>query len=259
MYPILFQLGPLSIRTYGALVAVAFIVSLRLAGWGARLRGLPEVFMIDISAVAILSGLFGARLFYVLQNWAHFRVNPAEIFKIWEGGLVFYGGFLVAAAVTAAYVHRQKLPLGVIADCAAPALAIGQAIGRWGCFFAGCCYGRPTAVPWAARFKDPICLAPMGIELHPVQLYESFGSLLIGLFLWIRLSRRKDADGQVFWFYVFFYGALRFVMEFFRGDDRGPTFGGLSQGQIIGILAVVIAGSILIAQKTAPRTNDAHS
>lgn len=260
MHPLLFQIGPLSIRTYGAMVALAFIVALRMAGWGARLRNIPEVFMVDVSAVAILSGLLGARLFYILQNISYFRDHPGEIFKLWQGGLVFFGGFLVASIITTWYVHRQRMPIAAVADCAAPALVLAQAIGRWGCFFAGCCYGRPTAVPWALRFKDSAALAPLGIELHPVQIYESFGCLLIGLFLWVRLVRRKDADGQVFWFYVLLYGLLRFVMEIFRGDDRGPTLGGLSQAQIIAILAVVIAGSILVAQKTASaRSHDAHA
>jgi phosphatidylglycerol---prolipoprotein diacylglyceryl transferase len=120
-----------------------------------------------------------------------------------------------------------------------------------GCFFAGCCYGKPTAKPWGVIFKDPASLAPLGIPLHPVQIYESIGNLLIGLFLWLQLSRRKHEPGQVFWIYVLLYGALRFAMEILRGDDRGPTLGGLYPSQLISLSALLLATCVLAAQASA--------
>lgn len=258
MHPILCQLGPLTLRTYGALVALAFIVGLRFTEWGGRTRKIPDAFMVDFSAVLILSGLLGARILYILLNFTYFKDHTFEMIKIWEGGLVFYGGFLAAAVAGIWYARRRGYSPALVADCVAPALAISQAIGRWGCFFAGCCYGKPTAVSWSVKFKDSASLAPLGIDLHPVQLYESFGCLLIGLFLWVRLSQKKDDEGQVFWFYVLLYGLLRFVMEMLRGDDRGGYLGGVSPSQIIAVLAMVIAGSVLVAQKASGGHSKPH-
>ena len=147
--------------------------------------------------------------------------------------------------------------IAVMADCLAPALALGQGIGRWGCFFAGCCYGKPTPLPWGIRFKDPASLAPLGVQLHPVQIYESIGDLLIAGLLWLMLQRRREAHGDIFWLYVLIYGTLRFAMETLRGDDRGPLHGGLAPSQIIALMAIVISGSILMVQVTSK--HDAHA
>ena len=177
---------------------------------------------------------------------------------MWEGGLVFYGGFLLAALVGVIFTRYRGYAVDEIADCLAPALALGQGIGRWGCFFAGCCYGKPTPLPWGVRFKDPASLAPLGVQLHPVQLYESAGDLLIAALLWLMLQRRKDdAHGEIFWLYVLLYGILRFAMETLRGDDRGPVYGGLAPSQIIALVAILISGSIFLVQKTTK--HDAHA
>ncbi len=256
MHPILLQLGPITLRTYGALVVVAFLSALHLVRAGGRLRAIQEAFLLDLVALLIITGLIGARLFYVLLNLPAYVAHPLDIFKIWEGGLVFYGGFLLAAIAGIAFCSRRKIRVGKVADCLAPALALGQAIGRLGCFFAGCCYGKPTALPCAARFKDPASLAPLGIDLHPTQIYESLGDLLIATILWIQLARRPDSRGGIFWLYLLLYGALRFSIEFLRGDDRGPTVGGLYPSQLIALAAIVVAGSVIIAQTA--ETHDAH-
>jgi phosphatidylglycerol:prolipoprotein diacylglycerol transferase len=207
--------------------------------------------MLDLVALLVAAGLLGARLFYVLLNLAYFREHPLEIFAFWRGGLVFYGGFLVAAAAGVWFTRRHEYSIATVADCLAPALAVGQAVGRWGCFFAGCCYGKPTSLPWAVKFTDPASLAPLGIELHPVQLYESIGSLLIGVMLWLQVTRRNQEPGQVFWTYVLLYGSLRFALEFVRGDDRGPALGGLFPSQLIALGAVLLSASILLARLSA--------
>jgi phosphatidylglycerol:prolipoprotein diacylglycerol transferase len=239
----------LTLRTYGALIALAFLAALRIAKRGAALRGLPEKFLMDLSMVLVLSGLVGARLFYVVLNPEYYLARPWEIFKIWEGGLVFYGGFLAAAAAGFFYSRHHQMPVATVADCLTPGLALGQAIGRWGCFFAGCCYGKPSTMPWAVRFKDPNSLAPLNITLHPVQIYEALGSLVIAFTLWAHLTKRPDAPkGQTFWLYVFSYGLLRFFMEMFRGDDRGPLWAGLYPSQAVAVMAMLVAASILIAQ-----------
>src|SRR4051812_17504733 len=228
MHPILLQLGPLTLRTYGALIALGFLAALRMSKWAVGLRRIPEKFLMDLSIVLVFSGILGARLFYVLLNASFYAAHPWESFKVWEGGLVFYGGFLVAAAAGVIYTRQHKISVPVMADCLAPALAMGQAIGRWGCFFAGCCYGRPTALPWAVRFSDPASLAPLDVGLHPVQVYEALGNVAISLFLWRRFMKNPEAPpGQVFWLYVLLYGILRLVMESLRGDDRGPAWAAL--------------------------------
>lgn len=251
MFPTLIQIGPLTLRTYGALIAVAFLAGLQVAKRTARLRGIKEHFLMDLAVLLIFSGLLGARLFYVILNLAYYMQHPWESLKVWEGGLVFYGGFIVAAIAGVYYARRHAISVGLIADCMAPALALGQAIGRWGCFFAGCCYGKVTTLPWAVKFKDPASLAPLGIDLHPTQLYESFGDLAIAAILWWRLVKHPDNRGDVFWLYVLLYGSLRFIVEFMRGDDRGPTMGGLYPSQVLALLAVLLAASILIAEVSA--------
>ena len=257
MFPILFHLGPLTVRTYGAMVAIAFLSSLQLARAAARARRIGEAFLLDLVALLIVTGLLGARLLYILVNLNYFRDHPWESFKVWEGGLVFYGGFLLAALVGVIFTRYRGYAVPEVADCLTPALALGQGIGRWGCFFAGCCYGKPTPLPWGVQFKDPASLAPLGIQLHPVQIYESVGNLLIAGLLWSLLKRRKDAHGEIFWLYVFLYGVLRFAMETLRGDDRGPVYGGLAPSQIIALVAVLISGSIFLVQAAAK--NDAPS
>jgi phosphatidylglycerol---prolipoprotein diacylglyceryl transferase len=257
MFPILFHLGPLTIRTYGAMVAIAFLASLQMARKAARARRIGEPFLLDLVAILIVTGLLGARLFYILVNLSYFREHPAESFKVWEGGLVFYGGFLLASLVGAIFTRYRGYAVAEVADCLAPALALGQGIGRWGCFFAGCCYGKPTPVPWGVRFKDPASLAPLGVQLHPVQIYESVGDFLIAALLWSILSRRKESHGDIFWFYVLLYGILRFMMETLRGDDRGPLYGGLAPSQIIALVAILISGSIFLVQVTS--RHDSHA
>src|SRR4051812_44164138 len=134
MHPILFQIGPITLRTYGALVAMAFLVALRMARWAANWRRVNETNFMDLAVLLIFSGLLGARLFYVLFNASYFLEHPLEVFKVWEGGLVFYGGFFVAAVAGLLFVKRRRMSVAVVADCVAPALALGQAIGRLGCF-----------------------------------------------------------------------------------------------------------------------------
>jgi phosphatidylglycerol:prolipoprotein diacylglycerol transferase len=258
MHPILLQIGPLTLRTYGALVALAFLAALRMSKWAIQLRGIPEKFLMDLSLVLVSFGILGSRLFYVLLNWPYYAAHPMDSLKVWEGGLVFYGGFAVAAIAGYLYTRKNGISPAVMADCLAPALAMGQAIGRWGCFFAGCCYGRPTTVAWAVRFKDPASLAPLDLAIHPVQVYEACGNLAIAFILWRHLLKKPQGPaGQTFWLYVLLYGVLRFGMEILRGDDRGPLWADMYPSQVIAIIAILISASILISQ-VASTSEDMH-
>jgi phosphatidylglycerol:prolipoprotein diacylglycerol transferase len=159
---------------------------------------------------------------------------------------VFYGGFVLAFIVGIWYLRRHQLPLWKTTDIWAAPLALGHAVGRLGCFAAGCCYGKPTGVPWAVTFTDPQSLAIVGMPLHPVQLYEAFANLLLFIFLSLYRPHRRF-EGEIFWLYVLVYSVIRFVLEFFRGDPRGfiiPPYLSLSQG--LGIFLVLGSLAMLL-------------
>ncbi|HUO77173.1 MAG TPA: prolipoprotein diacylglyceryl transferase [Thermodesulfovibrionales bacterium] len=250
MHPVLVRFGPLTIHTYGVLVAAGFLLGLALAVKQAKKEGIPQERIIDIGFYVLVAAIIGSRLLFVAVNAGHYLKHPLDIFKIWEGGLVFYGGLILAIPSALWYIRKHNLDAWRITDIFAPSLAIGHAVGRIGCFAAGCCYGRLSELPWAVTFHDPECLATTGIPLHPTQLYESAGELLNFLIL-ITLRRYQSFKGQLFWTYILLYSLLRFVVEFFRGDEaRGYLFGGISVSQgisvIMGVVAIsVIAGKLL--------------
>jgi phosphatidylglycerol:prolipoprotein diacylglycerol transferase len=241
MFPELLKLGSLTIRTYGFFVAVGFMAALQYLLWRGQKRGFKESEILDLSLYTIVGGLLGGRLMYVALNAGFYLKQPLKIFQIWEGGLVFYGGFVAGALVIIWYVRRvnKYFDFWGFADIMGPAVALAHVFGRIGCFFAGCCYGLPTSVPWAVTFKNPQALAPCNIPLHPTQLYESFGNLLIFLSLdWF--NRFSHPKGQTLGAYLFLYGVLRFHVEFLRGDDRGGYLLWLSPSQLIAVVLICI-------------------
>jgi phosphatidylglycerol:prolipoprotein diacylglycerol transferase len=241
MHPVLFRIGSLTIYTYGVFVAMGFLLGLAMAMREARLAGEDPQKLIDMALYILLGAIIGSRVLYVLVSWDEFAENPLQIFMIWRGGLVFYGGLAAAILAIIWYTRLHRMPLLKTLDICAPSLALGHAVGRIGCFSAGCCYGKPSSLPWAVTFTDPNSLAPLNVPLHPVQLYESFSLFLIFLIL-MALRRRQSFEGQVAWTYVLLYAGARFVLEFFRGDPRGFVFGGaLSTSQFLGLLAAPVA------------------
>lgn len=242
MFPVLIKIGPLTIHTYGLLIAIGFLVALTLAAREAKRKDLPSESIIDVGFYALLSGIIGARLFFIVTNWQHYSEHPADMVKIWEGGLVFYGGVLFALPTVIWSAKKKGLPLLQTADIWAPSLAIGHAIGRLGCFCAGCCYGKPAeGLPWAVTFTNPDSLAIIGTPLHPTQLYESAAELLNFLIL-ITLRRHQTFKGQLFLMYILNYSIIRSVVEIFRGDEvRGFLFPGFSYSQSISVAMFVTA------------------
>jgi phosphatidylglycerol:prolipoprotein diacylglycerol transferase len=256
MHPVLIRFGPLTIHTYGFLIAIGFLVALWLASAQAKKEGIPTSKIMDLGFYVLLAAIVGSRLFFVLINAGHFINHPLDVFKIWEGGLVFYGGVLLAVPVTVWYVKRTGMDLWGTADVFAPSIAIGHVFGRLGCLSAGCCHGRPAEdLPWGIIFTDPECLAPTNVLLHPTQLYESGGELIIFLALML-LRSRKSFNGQLFILYLILYAILRFAVEFYRGDaGRGFITGNISVSQGISIIIFLtgIGAFFILRRKTTNR------
>jgi phosphatidylglycerol:prolipoprotein diacylglycerol transferase len=237
MHPILVNIGPVNIYTYGFMIAIGFLVGISIASRQAGKEGIDPVIINDLGFYILISAIIGSRLLFGVIYWREFAGDPLRIVKIWEGGLVFYGG-LIAAILTMLYFIRKKgLKLFQTLDILAPSVAIGQGIGRLGCFAAGCCYGKESHLAWAVTFTDPKSLAPIEIPLHPTQLYASADLFLIfGLLVLIR--RFKMFQGQVAACYLVFISIHRFLIEFLRGDDRGTVemiFTTLSTSQFISL------------------------
>ncbi len=234
MHPILFKIFSITVYTYGFFVVLGFLTGMLFAKREARLAGESPDMIADLCFYIILSAIIGARLFYIFTDIGTYIANPLEVFKVWNGGLTFYGGFLGSFATAVFYLKKKKLSMLKTADIFAPAIVLGHFIGRIGCFFAGCCYGKTCALPWAVSFSHHHSLAPLGIPLHPTQLYSAASNLTI-FFLLLFLKKFKKFDGEIFLVYAFIYGITRTIVEIFRGDFRGEFFFGvISISQMLG-------------------------
>ncbi|PIE70758.1 MAG: prolipoprotein diacylglyceryl transferase [Deltaproteobacteria bacterium] len=246
MHPVLFSLGPVTLHTYGLFVALGFLAGIFWTRLEAVWRGQEPEPILDLAFIVLLAAIAGARLFYVIIYPEQFADDLLSIFMIWNGGLVFYGGFVTALIAVWIYLKKKEMPVWEVGDILAPGLALGHGIGRMGCFFAGCCYGKTCDLPWAVQFADPMSLAPTGMLLHPSQLYSVLGNLLLFVLL-LSLKRFMRFSGQLFWIYVGLYGLMRSFLERFRGDPRGDVVWGLlSVSQFIGLLLFVFSLSMLL-------------
>jgi len=258
MFPVIVQIKGFVIHTYGVFVALGVLAGIFFARHEARRLQINEEKVLDLCFYIIVAAIVGSRLFYVATHPSYFYSHPLEIFKIWSGGLVFYGGFIASALVVIAYLRRHNLPLGKTADIAGLSLPLGHFFGRIGCFFAGCCYGQTCKLPWAVTFSHPESLAPLHTSLHPTQLYHAAGNLLIFLSLFF-FRRYKQYDGQIFWLYIMCYGIIRSAIEILRGDYRGATiFGIFSLSQVIGICSALIALAMLIVLSKRGKSTGNH-
>jgi len=249
MYPRLFELGPITVYTYGVLLAAAYLLGLKLAMNRAKARGLDANRVLDLGIYIIISALVGAKLLLLVTDFRTFRADPRELLTLARSGGVFYGGLILAVAVALWYIRRIGLPLWTTCDVFAPGIALGHVVGRFGCFFAGCCYGRPTTLPWGITFTDPFAAAnvgtPLGVALHPTQLYEAGAELIILLVLLSTERKGKPFAGRTFWLYMLLYAVSRFIIEFYRGDERGAV-GVFSTSQFISILLAPLAVGMLV-------------
>jgi phosphatidylglycerol:prolipoprotein diacylglycerol transferase len=254
VHPILIRIGPLVIHTYGFLIAVGFLVGLTFAVQQAKKEDISSDKIIDLGFYILLAAIIGSRLLFILINLGYYIKNPMDIFKIWQGGLVFYGGLMLALPAAILYVKKNGMGVWKTADIFAPSIAIAHVFGRLGCFSAGCCYGKTAAaLPWAIIFTNPGCLAPTNVPLHPTQLYEAAGEFFNFLIL-LTLRRYKSFNGQVFITYILLYSVLRFIVEFFRGDvERGfiSHYLSVSQGISILMFLVGLSGFIILRRRGA--------
>jgi phosphatidylglycerol:prolipoprotein diacylglycerol transferase len=249
MHPILFQIGDWPVYSYGVLLAAAYLVALQLAVVRARHRGLDGTKVMDLGIYLIIAALVGAKLMLVVVDFEYFRNQPRELLSLVRAGGVFYGGLLAALGVAIVLVRRYQLRLWTTADLFAPGIALGHVVGRLGCLMAGCCYGTPTTMPWAITFTNPLAASnvgtPLGIPLHPTQLYDAGAELLILVILLVTERRGKTFEGRTFWLYMLLYGISRLVVEFYRGDDRGMVMG-ISTSQFVSLLVVPLALVMLV-------------
>ena len=267
MHPKLIELGRIDLwghvfhpvlHTYGFLLAVGFLAALKLAAVRGKKIGVEANLMMDLGLYILVAGLVGAKLMLLVIDWQHYQHDPLSLLR--SGG-VFYGGLLAAIATSMWFFRKHRLPPWQMADIMAPSVALGHAIGRLGCFSAGCCYGSQTTVPWAVTFTDSyaheIVGVPLGVPLHPTQLYEAAAELVIFVTL-LALARKKRFHGQIFWSYVALYAVARFVIEFYRGDPRGFVLdGALSTSQLIGVLMLLASGFALLILRRRPRPEPA--
>jgi phosphatidylglycerol:prolipoprotein diacylglycerol transferase len=249
MYPRLLELGPITVYTYGVLLAAAYLLGLKLAMVRAQARGLDAARVLDLGIYIIISALIGAKLLLLVTDYRTFASDPRELLTLARSGGVFYGGLILAVIVALWYIRRVGLPLWTTCDVFAPGIALGHVVGRFGCFFAGCCFGKPTTKPWGITFTDPFAATnvgtPLGVPLHPTQLYEAGAELLILILLLATERTGRRFAGRTFWLYMLLYAISRFIIEFFRGDERGNV-GIFSTSQFISIVLVPLAIGMLV-------------
>lgn len=259
MLPWLIRIGSYSLPTYGVLVALAFIAALALASRYARRNGLNNEKIVNLGVYCALTGMLGAKVLMIAMDPVY-REHPGQIFSLdtLQSAGIFFGGFIGAVVFAIAYMVVQKLPVLKTCDVFAPGIALGHSIGRIGCFAAGCCWGKPTHLPWAVTFRNPDATTgvPLNIPLHPTQLYESFSEAVICLIL-VRLIDRPHRDGQVIGTWALLYGLVRFAVEFVRVHDSSNPFGGplvLEQWIALGLALAGVGLLFKPAAKLSDRT-----
>lgn len=240
MHPILFKIGPLTIGTYGVFVALGVFLAIVVGRFLSKKEGIDPETITDFYIYSIILGFVGAKIALIVSDFKEFSERPIEyLFQNIRYFGAFYGGFIFAVLFAFYFIKKKELSFWKVADITSVSLPLAQAIGRWGCFFAGCCYGSPTDLPWGLVFPAvPIC--SNGTKIHPWPLYEFLLDIAIFVFLFKFFEKRKFL-GQSFLLYALFYAIGRFLLEFLRGDEyRGLYFGKtVSLSQIIAIFVIL--------------------
>lgn len=255
MHPVLLKIGSFELASYGLMTALGYAA--------AALYLLPRLKKINLDKdtfwnlifIAFMGALIGAKLLFIIVSWPQLGATLADkianIVRDLRYGFVFFGGMIVSVASLIFYMKKKGLPVLKTSDFLIVGLPLGHALGRIGCFLAGCCYGRPTDMPWGVTFTNPHALvAPefVGVPLHPTQLYEAAGNLIL-FFILHKLYNKPHKNGMILLAYVSCYALMRFIIEFFRGDFRGEYILGLSPSQLISLLTALAAGAVWIYLK----------
>lgn len=261
MHPEIAHWGMLHIRSYGLLLAVAFLFGTWLSLREARRRGLDPDRVVNVILVALVAGVLGARMLYVLEHVQEFRREWGGVLALWQGGLTLYGGVVAGTFAGLLAARRQGLPMWTVADALTPSIAVGTAFGRVGCFLNGCCYGRPTTLPWGVHFPpDSFAGLEFGnAAVHPSQLYFALTGL--GLFgLTLLLRRRLTVAGHLFWLFLLLFALIRIPLDFTRAYERGAELAlvagiPLTESQMVSV-ALVLFSALMMMRLARERTGD---
>jgi len=260
MFPQLLKFGDFWLPTYGFLVTAGFLVGLWVTARLARREGVNAELVINLGVYCALAGIAGAKLLLFVFDWEYYARHPGEILSLstLQAGGVFQGGLVFALATGLFYLRKQKMSFLATADLFAPGIALGHALGRVGCFSAGCCWGQQCDRPWAVTFTSSLAHerfgTPLHVPLHPTQLYEALAEAVVFVILYLRYSPARRR-GSLIGLYLILYSTVRFAVEFVRAHDQPNPFGGpLSTTQWIA-LALAGAGVWLLARRAAPGTS----
>jgi phosphatidylglycerol:prolipoprotein diacylglycerol transferase len=220
MHPEVFHWGVLHIRSYGLMLAIAFLVGTAIAAREARRLSLDEDQVVTVVLIVLIASVLGARALYVLEHIEEFRRSWGSVVAVWQGGLTFYGGLIAGTVAGLLSARRMKLPMWTVADALTPSLALGTAFGRVGCWLNGCCYGHPTQLPWGVTFPaDSFAGLEFGnAKIHPSQLYFAFAGVLLFAILWA-LRRRVTTHGVLFWIFMLLYSIVRVPLDATRAYE----------------------------------------
>jgi phosphatidylglycerol:prolipoprotein diacylglycerol transferase len=241
MLPRLIEIGPFTLYSFGLMVILGFGGGLWLAGRLARRRGLPGDAFMDAAVLTLFASVIGARLLFVALNWEEYSRSLLEVAALWRGGMSFHGGVIAGVLSGVLYMRRRGIPVGAMADAAAPGLAVGYAVGRIGCFLNGCCYGVPTDLPWGVHF--PGVGSGPSVHYHPAQIYATIINLLLAAVL-VRAYGRPHRVGQIMALYVCGYSVYRFLIEGLRKGVTADVFAfGLTEAQVFSALTLALGAA----------------
>ncbi|MCK4353583.1 prolipoprotein diacylglyceryl transferase [candidate division WOR-3 bacterium] len=254
MYRTIFDLGPFAITSWGVMLVVAFVAGVWLAEKRAKKYNIPKGVITDLSLVLIIAGVVGGRTAFVFENWGYYIQNPGEILKVWEGGLIFYGGLGLAILCGIIFLKKKKVKVTVGMDVVIPSVALGIFFGRIGCFLNGCCFGKPTNLPWGIVFPHD---SPAGWifnePIHPTQIYSSLAGLCIfGILLVI--ERKKLFDSYLFWMFLVLYSGWRIGIDFLRYyESKVYLLPSLTHNQVVSILILLLSIGVICSYRRAKK------
>jgi phosphatidylglycerol:prolipoprotein diacylglycerol transferase len=246
--PVIFEIGPLAIRSYGLMLAIAFVIGILLSIYRGKKVGISSDAIMDLALIIIVSAIVGSRLFYILYHIKEFMQSPLSMFSIWKGGLTMYGGFIFAIVASLIFTRMKKLNFWKVADVLTPSIALGLAVTRIGCFFNGCCFGIPTETALGVHFPPHSEAATVffGQAIHPTQLYSALAGFLIFVVL-LLADRYKKFDGFLLALLLILYAPFRFWVESIRYHDTSVMFlDKYSMNQVISVLLFIFGIGMMI-------------